>query len=55
MQDLIDKLILYGFPEECAAEIINDIIDYAGEYSAEEYVKGIERDLYVERIQPEPC
>ena len=55
MQDLIDKLILYGFPEECATEIICDMVDLVGEFGAEEYVRGIERDLYVDTVQPEPC
>lgn len=55
MQDLIDKLILYGFPEECATEIICDMVDLVGEFGAEEYVRGIERDLYVDTVQFEPC
>lgn len=48
MQDLVDRLILFGFPEECAEEIIENIIDIAGERGAEEYVRDVERDLYVE-------
>ena len=55
MQDLIDKLILYGYPEECAEEIVCDLVDMVGEFGASEYVRGIERDLYGDRLQPEPC
>lgn len=50
MQELIEKLILLGFPEECAEEVINNISDIAGERGAEDYVRGVERDLYVERL-----
>lgn len=50
MQDLIDKLILYGYPEECATELIDTIVGCDGEQGAEQFVRGIERELYVERV-----
>ena len=48
MDELIEKLILYGYPEECAEELVTMLSD------AEAYVSGVERSIYVGTIQCEP-
>lgn len=54
MDELIEKLILYGYPEECAEELVTMLTDFDGLSSAEAYVNGVERSLYVGGIQCEP-
>jgi len=47
MMDLIERLLLCGFPEECAEEIVTQIEDDEGYFGAEQYVADVERNLYV--------
>jgi len=46
MMDLIERLILCGFPEECAEEIVTQIEDDEGYIGAEQYVADVERNLF---------
>lgn len=54
MDELIEKLILYGYPEDCAEELVTMLTDFDGLSSAEAYVSGVERSIYVGTIQSEP-
>ena len=47
MQELINELILCGFPEECAEDVVSDLLAHVGYSETEKYIQEVERNLNV--------
>ena len=47
VQELINELILCGFPEECAEDVVSDLLAHVGYSETEKYIQEVERNLNV--------